>query len=38
MTIECCRYITGNEWASGSADGSVSLWAGTKKRPVFTMR
>ncbi|KAI7841799.1 hypothetical protein COHA_004523 [Chlorella ohadii] len=37
-TIECCRYLTGNEWVTGSADGSVSLWSGTKKKPAFTMR
>lgn len=37
-TIECCRYITGSEWLTGSADGSVSLWSSTKKKPLFTMR
>jgi ribosomal RNA-processing protein 9 len=37
-TIECCRYISGSEWATGSADGSVSLWSATKKKPMFTMR
>ncbi|KAL4451525.1 hypothetical protein ABPG75_007187 [Micractinium tetrahymenae] len=38
MTIECCRYLTGSEWLTGSADGSVSLWSSTKKKPAFTMR
>lgn len=37
-TIECCRYITGAEWLTGSADGSVSLWSSSKKKPLFTMR
>ena len=38
LTIECCRYIAGGAWATGAADGSLSLWSGTKKKPMFTMR
>ena len=38
MTLECCRYITGSEWVTGGADGSVSLWSSTKKRPMVTLR
>jgi ribosomal RNA-processing protein 9 len=36
--VECCKYITGTEWISGGNDGSVALWAQTKKRPVQVVR
>ncbi|KAI3437620.1 hypothetical protein D9Q98_000072 [Chlorella vulgaris] len=38
LTIECCRYLAGNEWMTGSADGSLSLWSATKKKPMSTLR
>lgn len=37
-TLECCRYVTGSEWVTGAADGSLSLWASTKKKAVHTAR
>ena len=33
-TIECCRYLSGSEWVTGSADGSLELWSATKKKAV----
>eukprot|EP00887_Chlorella_sp_A99_P001865 scaffold19.g1865.t1 len=37
-TIECCRYVTGSEWVTGSADGSLQLWSSTKKKAVHDLR
>ena len=36
LTIEAARYVTGGEWITGSADGSVQLWRSTKKKPVWS--
>lgn len=33
-TIESVAYLTGSEWVSGSADGSLQLWNATKKKPI----
>ena len=38
LTIESAAYVTGGEWISGSADGSVQFWRSTKKKPVFSAR
>ncbi|GAB4819398.1 hypothetical protein N2152v2_006444 [Parachlorella kessleri] len=34
QTIECCRYLTGSEWVSGSAGGTLELWSSMKKKPM----
>jgi len=36
--IECCRYITGTEWLSGTNDGSLQVWTQMKKRPASIYR
>ena len=38
FTIESAAYVTGGEWITGSADGSVQLWRSTKKKPVWSLR
>lgn len=38
LTIESVAYVTGGEWITGSADGSVQLWRSTKKKPVWSLR
>lgn len=38
LTMDCAAYISGSEWVTGSADGSVQLWHATKKKPVWTNR
>lgn len=38
LTIESAAYVTGGEWITGSADGSVQFWRSTKKKPVFSAR
>jgi ribosomal RNA-processing protein 9 len=38
LTIESAAYVTGGEWITGSADGSIQFWRSTKKKPVFTAR
>jgi ribosomal RNA-processing protein 9 len=37
-TIECARYLSGSEWVTGAADGSVALWSAAKKKPIFVAR
>lgn len=37
-TLECCKYLTGTEWVSGSAGGGLQLWSQMKKRPMFNAR
>lgn len=38
LTIESVAYVTGGEWITGSADGSVQLWRSTKKKPAWSLR
>ena len=32
--MECCRYLTGSEWVTGSAGGMLELWSSMKKKPM----
>jgi hypothetical protein len=34
QTIECCRYLTGSEWVTGSNGGMLELWSSMKKKPM----
>lgn len=36
--MDCIRFVTSNEWITGGCDGSVHLWAATKKKPVWVAR
>ncbi len=36
--VECCRYITGTEWLSGSNDGCLQVWTQMKKKPASVYR
>lgn len=38
MAVDCCKYITGTEWVTGSSDGTLALWSQTKKRPTSVLR
>lgn len=38
MAVDCCRYITGTEWVTGSSDGSLAVWSQLKKKPVSVIR
>lgn len=38
LTVESCACVTGGEWVTGSADGSIQLWATTKKKAVHTVQ
>lgn len=38
INIESCAYISGGEWVSGDASGSVQLWNSAKKRPIYSCR
>jgi len=36
--VEAVAHVSGTEWVSGGADGTVALWSQTKKRPVHVVR
>ena len=36
--VDAVRYITGTQWLSGGADGSLALWSQMKKRPMSVVR
>ena len=36
--MECCAYVTGTEWVTGSSDGALALWSQLKKKPVAVVR
>jgi ribosomal RNA-processing protein 9 len=36
--IDAVRYVTGTQWLSGGADGSLALWSQMKKRPMSVVR
>ena len=36
--MDCCAYLTGTEWVTGSSDGSVAVWSQLKKKPVAVIR
>ena len=36
--VECCAYVTGTEWVTGSSDGALALWSQLKKKPVAVVR
>ncbi|KAK9867799.1 hypothetical protein WJX84_000811 [Apatococcus fuscideae] len=36
--MDCCRYVTGTDWVTGSSDGTVAFWTQTKKKPVSMVR
>lgn len=38
MAVECCKYVTGTDWVSGSSTGGLQLWNQMKKRPVCHVR
>lgn len=37
-SLECCCFISNDEFLSGSDDGSIELWTVLKKKPVFIVR
>lgn len=37
-SLESCRFITNDEFLSGSDDGSVELWNVNKKKPVCIVK
>ncbi|CAM8915472.1 unnamed protein product [Rhodiola kirilowii] len=37
-SLECCRFVTNDEFLSGADDGSVELWNVTKKKPVCIVK
>ncbi|KGN52615.1 U3 snoRNP-associated protein-like YAO [Cucumis sativus] len=37
-SLECCCFISNDEFLSGSDDGSIELWTALKKKPVFIVR
>eukprot|EP00850_Spirogloea_muscicola_P018712 SM000174S03367 [mRNA] locus=s174:299591:301388:+ [translate_table: standard] len=37
-SIDCCKFLTGNEYITGSEDGSVALWTVQRKKPVHVVR
>eukprot|EP00897_Mesotaenium_endlicherianum_P010723 jgi/Mesen1/967/ME000012S00523 len=37
-SIDCCAFVTANDFVSGSEDGAVALWSGVKKKPVHIFR
>jgi ribosomal RNA-processing protein 9 len=36
--LESVAHVSGTEWVSGGADGTVALWSQTKKRPVHVVK
>jgi hypothetical protein len=38
QVVECCAYVTGTEWVTGSSDGALALWSQLKKKPVAVVR
>jgi ribosomal RNA-processing protein 9 len=36
--LESVAHVSGTEWVTGGADGSVALWSQTKKRPVQVVK
>ncbi|KAG7029820.1 U3 snoRNP-associated protein-like YAO, partial [Cucurbita argyrosperma subsp. argyrosperma] len=37
-SLECCCFISNDEFLSGSSDGSIELWTALKKKPVYIVR
>ncbi|KAJ4702989.1 Guanine nucleotide-binding protein, beta subunit [Melia azedarach] len=37
-SLECCCFISNDEFLSGSDDGSVELWSVMRKKPVFIVK
>ncbi|XP_022140121.1 U3 snoRNP-associated protein-like EMB2271 [Momordica charantia] len=37
-SLECCCFISNDEFLSGSDDGSIELWTVLKKKPVHIVR
>lgn len=37
-SLECCCFISNDEFLSGSDDGSIELWTVLKKKPVYIVR
>ncbi|XP_022994784.1 U3 snoRNP-associated protein-like YAO [Cucurbita maxima] len=37
-SLECCCFISNDEFLTGSDDGSIELWTALKKKPVYIVR
>ncbi|KAH7681415.1 ribosomal RNA-processing protein 9 [Dioscorea alata] len=37
-SLECCCFIDGNEFISGSDDGSIELWSSRHKKPIHIIK
>ncbi|KAK1324860.1 hypothetical protein QJS10_CPA01g00545 [Acorus calamus] len=37
-SLECCCFISDDQYLSGSDDGSIELWSIKKKKPVFIVK
>lgn len=37
-SLECCCFISNDEFLSGSDDGSVMLWNTLRKKPAFIVK
>ena len=37
-SLECCRFISNDEFLSGSDDGSIELWSMLRKKPVYIVK
>ncbi|MCL7033652.1 hypothetical protein MKW94_007405, partial [Papaver nudicaule] len=37
-SLECCCFISNDEFLSGSDDGSVELWNTMRKKPAFIVK
>lgn len=37
-SLECCCFISNDEFLSGSDDGSVELWSVLRKKPAYIVK
>ncbi|XP_057433277.1 U3 snoRNP-associated protein-like YAO [Lotus japonicus] len=37
-SLECCCFLSNDEYLSGSDDGSIELWGMKRKKPVYILR
>lgn len=37
-SLECCCFISNDEYLTGSDDGSLELWSMLRKKPVYIVK
>lgn len=37
-SLECCCFISNDEYITGSDDGSIELWSMLRKKPIYIVK